>query len=373
MTANAVYINGSVGLSHLGLTTSLSGNDFIEKTPTNLDRPKVLYRSMLSHVNAEQQSLNSITEQLSLVIDELIKKHKLSPKKLESMTLFIGSSSLDIGSVSVDAKCNIWLTAIDTISKALVEKYNFKPMGFTMSTACTASANALIYASQMIQQNTINEALVIGCEFVNQLTLQGFESLELISKTSQRSLSEDRDGLILGEGIGALWLSKNQTQDCLLQVMGGATSCDTYSLTTTQEDGSHIQQVIHQSLKSANCCIEDIDLIKVHATGSYANDACEVAALKSVFKFNMPLIMALKPYIGHTLGACGSLEIALLDQLCRADFIPRATYTNTTKTLLPFAASNQSFSSINYILVNHFGFGGNNATVVLKNIGASNV
>lgn len=373
MAVNKVYINGSVGLSNLGLTTSLFDKDFIEKTPAYLEHPKVLYRPMLSHISPEQQSLNNITQYLSSVIDELIKKHQLLPKDLESITLFVGSSSLDIGSVVVNANRNIWLTAIDTISKALVDKYNFKPIDFTMSTACTASANALIYATQMIQQNTINQALVIGCEFVNQLTLQGFESLELISKTSQRSLSEDRDGLILGEGIGALWLSNYQTKNCCLQVLGGATSCDTYSLTTTQEDGSHIQQVINQSLKSANCSPEDIDLIKVHATGSYANDACEVAALNSVFKLEMPLIMALKPYIGHTLGACGSLEIALLEQLCRADFIPRAKYTHAVKTLLPFAESNQSFSSINHILVNHFGFGGNNATIVLKNIGTNDV
>lgn len=368
-----VYINGTVGLSHLGLTTALSNKDFIENTPTHLETPQVLYRPMLSHINSQQQSLDSITQYLSLVIDTLIKENKLLPEDLASMTLFIGSSSLDIGSVEVDPKCNIWLTAIDTISKRLIEKYNFHPIDYTISTACTASANALIYATQMIQQNTINEALVIGCEFVNQLTLQGFESLDLISQTSQRCLSEERDGLILGEGIGALWLSNKQSENCCLQVLGGATSCDTYSLTTTQEDGSHIQQVIKQSLNSSNCSPDDIDLIKVHATGSYANDACEVAALKSVFEYKMPFIMALKPYIGHTLGACGSLEIALLDQLCRADFIPRASYTYTDKTLLPFASSEQSFSDVNHILVNHFGFGGNNATVVLKRIGVINV
>jgi len=367
MAKPVVYINDAVALSHLGLTSELQPGDFTQRGPVALELPNILYRPIAG--GGPNDTLDSIIAQLAQVIDVLIARQRLSPADLANVSLFIGSSSLDIGALS-EKNQRIWLTPLDTIAQALIEKYGFNALEFTVSTACTASANALLYAAKLIEQGQVEHALVIGCEFFNQLTVQGFESLELISRTTQRSLASDRDGLILGEGIGVVLLSAQRGEHAALKLLGGYSSCDTYSLTTTQEDGTHIQQVVKQAFVSAQTSSEQINLIKVHATASFSNDQAEVAALTSLFAPQVPPVFALKPYIGHTLGACGALELALLHQLCHSDFIPLPSYVSDDSgaTLLPFVKPEQSIGTGDQVLLNHFGFGGNNACLIVEKV-----
>ena len=128
--------------------------------------------------------------------------------------------------------------------------------------------------------------------------------------------------------------------------------------------------MIAQSLVNAGVTPEQIDLIKVHATASLANDQAEVAAIKQLFKPEQIKALALKPFIGHTLGACGVLEIALLAQLSCQEFMPVPSYAveQPELNLLPFVAPDSSLTQYQFILANHFGFGGNNAALVLKNL-----
>lgn len=368
MTANKqpVFINGGASLSALGSSDELTKASFVVAN-------KRLPNSDLLYQGVKDLELNEGSQriyfQLSQVIESLLEQLAMSAGQLANTVLFIGSSSLDIGAAEIDQSKTFWLSQLDEINQRLIEKYRFSSLNFTFNTACTASANALIYATKLIEQGEIEQAAVIGCEFYNRLTIKGFSSLELVSERGQFSLSQLRDGLVLGEGVGALFLSSEVTEHTQLQVLGGYSSCDTDSLTATREDGSHIRRVIEKSLTIAGVTADQVDLIKVHATASQANDQAEVAAIKALFN-ELPPVLALKPYIGHTLGACGVLEIALLVDLIKQDFMPVPDYAiiEQAQNLLPFVKSGRRFNRGEIILANHFGFGGNNAVLVLKNV-----
>lgn len=364
-----VYITANSALSALGkniaVRDSLSEAQQLHRLPEPFD---CFYHSILNYpVNGSYQRIFQL---LSEVVDNVIFQQKLSVAELAQTTLFLGSSSMDIGAIKSDKERELWLTTLDHLNSYLVQKYGLQPLHFTFSTACTSSSNALIYATRLIRANEIKQAIVLGAEFYNPLTIQGFNSLELLSIKGCEAFSKHRDGMVLGEGVAALFLSKKPTSDTSIAVMEGYSSCDTYSLTATEEDGSKIGEVIENSLQLSGLTANDIQLIKAHGTASVASDEAEANALNRVFSSQVPSL-ALKPFIGHTLGACGVLEISLLIDLIKQDVMPEMGYAKTLNkddVLLDLVSGDSSFKQINYILANHCGFGGNNAAIILKNV-----
>lgn len=381
-----VYIHAAASISSLGQGVS-GQSSFIQgqKAPL-LAKPANCYfhgvtwsapsinvgvkrRASLVPLNEDYQRIYQL---LSQVVEQIIEQQSLTTQQLSQTTLFLGSSSMDIGAVASDKRKSIWLTYLDHFNQYIITKYGLHSLNFTFSTACTSSANALIYAGRLLKTGQIKQALVIGCEFYNELTLQGFSCLELLSEQGLHAFSDKRDGMVLGEGVGALLLSMQAQGHEQLALLDGYSSCDTYSLTTTAEDGSKIAEVITKAIALSGINITDIDLIKAHGTASPASDYAEAQALQSLFINKVPAL-ALKPFIGHTLGACGILEIALLAELVKQDLIPVPDYVNKTnnnetKLLWPLVTAKKSFTDIDYILTNHCGFGGNNAALILKNI-----
>jgi len=375
-----VFINASASLSALGqgaenLTVFVNAEKL-----GRLPEPLNCYYQAIPLAPIEE-SYQRIYQLLSNVIEQVITHRSLTPEQLAQTSLFLGSSSLDICAVSSDSERAIWLTKLDHINLYLIKKYGLNSVNFTFSTACTSSSNALIYATRLVRTGQIKQALVIGCEFYNQLTLKGFCSLELLSEHGLFPFSKHRDGMILGEGVAALLLSQQCSDNSCLAMMDGYSSCDSYSLTTTEEDGSKIGEVIDKSLQLSGLVAQDIQLIKAHGTASVASDRAEANAINRVFGKQTPTLV-LKPFIGHTLGACGVLEVALLVELIKQDIMPVPAYMQKLSeeamveddegeladSLLAFVSQQHSFKKINHILANHCGFGGNNAAFVLKNL-----
>lgn len=363
----AVYIHSSVSHTACGnsLNHELSYNNKANATLTVPDQSQVPFYAMhqIDIDTSEQRVFDSLTK----VTKQLIDNSGLSQQELQHTALMLGSTSLDIGTILPNESSPIWLPKIDRLSQHLQQSLGLSHCHLVFNTACTASINALIYGKKLLEQSKFEHVIVVGCEFYNHLTVDGFHSLDLISQTRLSPFEEQRDGLILGEGIGALLLSKNKPErEYCYGVLGGHSACDTSSLTMTAEDGSHIKTVLEQAIHKSNLSTADIDLIKVHGTATYNNDISEYHALKQCFPTPVPII-ALKPFIGHTLGACGAIEIALLDNLLNAARLPIVDTTAGGK-MLPFASESTPLNAYENILINHCGFGGNNAALVLKTI-----
>jgi len=357
MTLRSVYLNASeVMCAAVGTETS---NDVV----TN-EQETIAFKSFRNEVTSS--NFDTILAYFDQLLLPLFTRLSLSADELANTSLFLGSTSLDISAVDIGRSDELWLSTTNKINKALVERYGLHELEFTFSTACTASANACLYATRLIGQGKIDNALVIGCEFYNPLTVEGFKSLDLISQTGLAAFAKGRSGLVLGEGLAALYLSATANEHSQFKFVGGASACDTYSLTMTQEDGSHIAQVITEALNQANINADEIDVVKVHGTATLGNDDAECNALTKVFSQNKPPIIAFKPFTGHTLGACGVIEIALYAKCQRQQDYTLAKYAQEGSDLMWPFYQQSDFSGINTVLLNYFGFGGNNAALVMQ-------
>lgn len=383
MNTQQVYINASeVKYSHksgeltqINLTkdqlfnqnTNSNDEHSVQKSSVN---ENFLYQTIDNQNLGQDAVLNTnerIFKILFEVIDDLIKSQNLSVQELAETSLFLGSSSMDVGVIKSDPLASIWLTPIDKITETLTEHFGLNSLKYTFTTACTSSANAIIYATRLLKSHRIKRAIVIGCEFFNQLTLRGFSSLGLLTSESLLAFSPNRSGMILGEGVGALLLSNKSFSQNNLEILSGYSACDSFSLTTSNEDGSHIAGVIKKALDMADLKAEKVDLIKVHGTASPGSDDAELSGLKQVFT-SIPPIMALKPFTGHTLGACAAVETAIVHKCIKSKHMPMPDYAENLKNCsIQFANKNISMGNYRHMLHNYCGFGGNNAAIVFRN------
>src|SRR5690606_4038859 len=111
----------------------------------------------------------------------------------------------------------------------------------------------------------------------------------------------ERDGLVLGEAYSAVMLSREVPDAPLARLLGGFSACDTSNLTTTREDGSHIQWAMQRALDSARLSSTQVELVKLHGTATSANDIAEANGMQLMFGATPPPACVLKPYLGHTL------------------------------------------------------------------------
>jgi 3-oxoacyl-[acyl-carrier-protein] synthase I len=318
---------------------------------------------------------------LERVIAEALGAARLSAAQLHEMGIFVGSSSFEVGLSEQMfrrelASCGVGIpvpiTGFGRIADRIRERFCVRGPAYTYNTACTSSANALLYASAMLESGWLEHAIVIGTEVFNFTTALGFHGLDLISERGLRPFAPDRSGLVLGEGIGALVLAAGEyaasDPGCFL-VRGGANLCDTYGVTAANPDGSSIAEVLRLALDAAQCGTHEIRAIKAHGTASQLNDEGEAAGIRAVFS-ELPPITALKPYIGHTLGACGVNEIILLCGAVEHGFCvanPGICAEEgplgiaLRQTIEPLAAGAYLFD--------YFGFGGNNTALILSNAG----
>ncbi len=254
-------------------------------------------------------------------------------------------------------------TPLNYLALTLQNQYGFAA-AFCINTACTSAANALLYGARLLKQQQYSHVLVLAFETPSEIAMQGFGALELTSSSGQyRPFHPLRDGLILGESYAAALLSCATSAQPLARLLGGFSACDTSSLTGTLEDGSHIAWVMQQALSDAQCSRQDIDLIKLHGTATQANDLAECNGMQDWLQSDTtPALCVLKPWLGHTLGACGLSETLLLIECLRNQHIP--IMSDSQNCSLPLIQNPVWPLKNTRTLANFFGFGGNNASII---------
>lgn len=300
---------------------------------------------------------------LAYVVAKAIQAANLTKEMQEELAIFIGSTSMKI---STDEDELVHL-GNSVIGEFIVHLTHAKHGFYIVSTACTSSANAMDYAAKMIKYNKIKRALVVGIEFLNQSTSSGFEAFMLLSKEGiYRPFDENSDGIILGEACSALILDSCPRSDADFAYLGSANVCDNTSETTSNLNGLAVFRCLNDAIQDAKLNVEDIDIIKAHATGTANNNLAEIKGLDLFLQGKNTPICALKPFIGHTLGACGINEIVLLLMCIEHGFIPRMCGLLSDNGL-PFNLLKDTLpidQKVN-ILFNYIGFSGNNTAIVL--------
>lgn len=264
--------------------------------------------------------------------------------------------------------------------------YGFRGPNYSTASACASSTNALIDAFNYIRLGKANVILAGGAEAaITQGGVGGFNALTAIStrndspETASRPFCKSRDGFVMGEGAGCLVLEDldhalARGANILCEVVGGGLSADAYHLTASHPEGLGAKLVMRRALKDAGMNPEDIDYINVHGTSTPVGDISEPRAIIDVFgeyayKLN---ISATKSMTGHLLGAAGAVE-AIASVLAVVNDIVPPTINYTEGDEDPDIDFNLNFTFnkaqkrvVNAALSNTFGFGGHNASVIVK-------
>jgi 3-oxoacyl-[acyl-carrier-protein] synthase I len=256
----------------------------------------------------------------------------------------------------------------------IAERYGLRGPSLTVTSGCTSSANALLIAAEMIARGRVRRALVVGAEELSAVTLSGFDSLMLLDPACCRPFDRDRQGLQLGEGISAMVLEAVGEAGAgaggaskFAYLRGGANRCDTHHLTSANPNGSVMRDVMLEALASAGISAAGVVAVKAHGAGSTDSDRAEAAALRAVFGAVLPPLLALKRYVGHTLGACGTLETAALMGCVAAGFLPAAAGFSVVDPELGVTPLREAVHARSgHYLLNFFGFGGNYTSLVLE-------
>jgi 3-oxoacyl-[acyl-carrier-protein] synthase-1 len=274
--------------------------------------------------------------------------------------LFIASSSLDIGQLErVGAAYDDYQVFGDRVASWL----DWRGPVFTVATACTSAINALLAAHAMLAAGDADEAVVLGLELPNRVTIGGFGAMQLLAPEAARPLAADRQGLVLGEAVAALRLT---SQAARWRIAGGANVVDGRDPAGTVPEA--VVAMCERALASAGVTASDIALMKPQAAGGIASDATEIAALRRVFD-PLPPLVSFKAAIGHTLGAAGAAELALLTRCLETSTWPQATHA--PDPALDAKLATHAPTSPRHLLASILGFGGGHAAVVLEDMEAA--
>jgi len=311
------------------------------------------------------------------VVSRALADAGLNRAEIEDMHLFFGSTSMDVPvfegnhrktSETVSGMFLQSSFGYGKIAGAIVERFGIEGNCYSFATACTSSANALLYAAAMIEKGHIERAMVVGYDLFNNLGFYGFEALKSIAASEYRPFDRRRDGMILGEACGAVVLEGKRRKAGDFECLGGANLCDTYSVTSHDEEGSAVAETMNRALKQAGIGPDDICAVKAHATGTESNDRTESAAMRVTFGRHIPPVTCVKPFIGHTVGACGVNEMILFTESIKAGFVPSTPGFGEVDENLNMAPLMENMEAGEGIfMLNYFGFGGNCTTLILSN------
>ena len=264
--------------------------------------------------------------------------------------------------------------------------YGFHGPNYATVSACASSTNALIDAFNNIRLGKADVIVTGGAEAaITVAGIGGFNAMHAIStrnddpKGASRPFSASRDGFVMGEGGVCLVLEELEHAlargaKIYAEVAGGGMSADAYHLTATHPEGLGVTLVMENALADAEMKPEEVDYINVHGTSTPVGDISEVKAIKKVFgqhAYDLN-ISSTKSMTGHLLGAAGAIEAMICVKSVENDIVPPTiNFTEGDEDpeidyKLNFTFNKAQKRTVNVALSNTFGFGGHNASIIVK-------
>lgn len=377
-----VFITGSSLICALGDNKKSSINKFYTINDKNYEEYLKNNFNDIKFYNIKKK-FSSQKEKFYLSFLDIIKSAlndaKISNEEEKELHIFLATTSMNISYIE-DSYLNKnkllhlgYKDILEFIEKNIDSKYPIT----IIQTACTSAANAIIKASEQIKNSQIQKALVLGFEFFNQATYEGFKSLMLLSQSGvYKPFDKNSDGLILGEACSAIILENKKKNKDDFEILGYAITFDNYSITSSNPSGEATLECFKKALKSAKLNLSDIDFLKAHATGSENSNFSEAKAINKLFEANQSSceVVILKPYIGHTLGSCATNEIIILSEAIKQGLVPKTLNFEQSYENITFKPLLEDKKIKNATTLFHFvGFGGSNASIIISNREKQNV
>lgn len=273
---------------------------------------------------------------------------------------------------------------LDIAAGHISMRHGFRGPNFAVVSACASSTNAIISAATEIRLGRADIVLTGGSESViSEAGVGGFNAMKALSernddpKTASRPFDKDRDGFVMGEGAGVLILeelehAKARGAKIYCEIAGGGASADAYHMTAPHPEGLGARNVMIAALADAGMKPEDIDYINVHGTSTPLGDVAESKAIQVVFgehAYNLN-ISSTKSMTGHLLGAAGVIEAIACIMSVQENIVPPTINHFTDDPELDprfnFTFNKAQKREVRAALSNTFGFGGHNASVIVK-------
>lgn len=256
----------------------------------------------------------------------------------------------------------------------LAEAFGFHGPVTIIANACASGANAIGHAFDLLRRGQAERVLTGGYDAISQLVFAGFDSLQALSPTQCRPFDAHRDGLALGEGAAVLTLetlesATRRNAEILGEIAGYGAATDAHHLTQPHPNGDAALASMSAACESARIAPEQISYINAHGTGTPLNDSAEAAAINrwAGAKARQIPVSSTKSSIGHLLGAAGSVEAAICLMALREQWLPPTSTLQTPEPICEFPIVTQPIDTkLDYALTNSFGFGGANATLILR-------
>jgi 3-oxoacyl-[acyl-carrier-protein] synthase-1 len=248
---------------------------------------------------------------------------------------------------------------------------------YTISTACTSSSKAILSAQRLINAGICDAVICGGVDTLCELTLNGFDALELLATTRCIPFSQNRQGLSLGEGAAVFLLTKQTAaiNDSNIVLHGGFETSDAYHISSPEPQGQMPEQAIVAGLQLLSIEPHNVAYANLHGTGTKMNDAMEAQVIDRIFGSTLPC-SSTKSLTGHTLGAAGAIEAAILWLALTQEYngkipipvhlwdqqkdheLPILNLVSATQRYIPFKENQVLIST-------SFAFGGSNVNLII--------
>lgn len=270
----------------------------------------------------------------------------------------------------------------DTPGGKIAINMGIRGTNFAVVTACATGTNAIGEASAIIQRGQADVMLAGGCEAaIVPLAMAGLSKMGAMSTYSgdparaSRPFNLDRTGFVMGEGAAVLVLeslerAQSRGAQILAELVGYGSTNDAFHISAPAENGSGAALCMRMALDNADIEAEDIDYINAHGTGTPLNDKSETAAIKTVFgeQAHQIPVSSTKSMTGHLLGAAGAVEAMFAVKVIQDSIMPPTINYEIPdpECDLDYIPNEPRQKQVDYVMSNSFGFGGHNATIILR-------
>jgi 3-oxoacyl-[acyl-carrier-protein] synthase I len=248
-------------------------------------------------------------------------------------------------------------------ARYLHEALGLRGPALVVSTACASSSRSFIDAYHLIAAGICDAAIAGGVDSLCRMTLLGFGALELVSPGPCRPCDVGRNGISIGEAAGFALLERDGSSDFAL--LGYGATSDGYHMSSPHPEGAGAIAAMREALRKAGLQPSAVDYVSLHGTGTRANDAAEDRAVADVFGEETPC-SSTKGWSGHTLGASGSLGVAIARLAIENDLLPGClAVTEVDPAFRSRVLVDNASGRVRRVMTNSFGFGGVNCSLVM--------
>ena len=381
-------IGNSVAENHAALKESKCGLSSLELFPTKyasllpFGEIKITNQQFKDKLGVTDKGVTRTSLLALHAFDEAVADSGLNSAQLNSFdTAFINGNTVGgmclTDELHADANFNEvgteYVASYDlgSVTIYIQRRYGINGVINTLNTACSSSANSIMYGARLIKNGLAKRAIVGGVDSLAKFTINGFNSLNILSSSPCRPFDADRSGLNLGEGAAFLVLEAEEDvngKKVYAEVSGYGNTNDAFHPSSLSDNGDGPYLAMKQALEEAKLQPEQIGFINAHGTATENNDEAESKAMLRLFN-TPPAFASTKGNVGHTLGGAGAVEAVF----CLLNIHHQEVYESlhfkqpiVSTGLSPVKAYTKM--KLDHVMSNSFGFGGNCSSLVFSKV-----